>query len=59
MQTPIEKATETNSQHNIELRCLLLRLIDPDDLGHAVSNEVRAEIVRVLNTSKTNRGELQ
>lgn len=59
MQTPIEKAAEVISQHNIELRCLLLRLIDPDDFGHAVSNEVRMEIVRMLNSSKTNRGERQ
>lgn len=41
MQTPIEQAAELIAMHNVQLRCLLLRLIDPEDLGHAVSEEVR------------------
>jgi len=38
---PIERAAERITEHNIKLRSFLLRLIDPEDLGHAVTNEVR------------------
>lgn len=34
-------AAERLAHRNIELRSFLLRLIDPDDLGHAVTQEVR------------------
>lgn len=40
--TPIELAAERITDHNIKLRTFLLRLLDPEDLGHAVTNEVRA-----------------
>lgn len=38
---PIELAAERITEHNVMLRAFLLRLIDPEDLGHAVTNEVR------------------
>jgi predicted phage gp36 major capsid-like protein len=38
---------------NLELRAFLARLIDPEDLGHAVPPEVRAEALRVLIPSAT------
>lgn len=38
---------------NLELRQFLLRLIDPDDLGHAVPQHVREEALRVLVPSAT------
>lgn len=38
---------------NMELRSFLLRLIDPDDLGHAVPQHVRQEALRVLVPSAT------
>lgn len=40
MQTLLATA-ERLALRNVELRSFLLRLIDPDDLGHAVSQEVR------------------
>jgi hypothetical protein len=44
----IELAAEAIAMHNIKLRCLLLRMIDPEDLGHAVSEEVRELISQAL-----------
>lgn len=45
---PNEKTTSTEeaiakalSEYNVRLRMFLLRLTDPDDLGHAVTPEVR------------------
>lgn len=35
--------------HNVALRSFLLRLLDPDDLGFAVSAEVRGEATKLLN----------
>ena len=37
----MERAAENITKHNVQLRVFLLRLIDPDDLGHAVTDEVR------------------
>ena len=37
----IEAAAEQLAERNIALRAFLLRLVDPEDLGHAVTNEVR------------------
>lgn len=39
--TPLELAAERIADHNIRLRTFLLRLLNPDDLGHAVTPEVR------------------
>jgi hypothetical protein len=38
---------------NVELRAFILRLIDPEDLGHAVPQHVREEALRVLVPSAT------
>ncbi len=37
----IERAAERLADHNVRLRTFLLRMLDPEDLGHAVSQEVR------------------
>lgn len=39
--SPIERTAERLATHNVAMRSFLLRLIDPEDLGHAVTNEVR------------------
>jgi len=49
MKSPLEMAAEAIAMHNVELRVLLLRLIDPEDLGYAVSSEVRQLIAQKLN----------
>lgn len=36
------------AERNVALRVFILRLLDPEDLGHAVSPEVRAEAGKVL-----------
>lgn len=38
---------------NVQLRAFLLRLLDPEDLAHAVSAEVRREALRLLVPSAT------
>ena len=38
---------------NIQLRAFIIRIMDPEDLGHAVSTEVREEALRVLVPSAT------
>jgi hypothetical protein len=38
---PLELAAERLADHNVRLRSFLLRLLDPEDLGHAVTDEVR------------------
>jgi hypothetical protein len=41
-QQSVEEATaKALSDYNVRLRMFLLRLTDPDDLGHAVTPEVR------------------
>ncbi len=49
MKSPLEMAAEAIALRNVELRVLLLRLIDPEDLGHAVNGEVRQLIAQKLN----------
>ncbi len=50
----IELAAEAIAMHNVKLRCFLLRLIDPDDLGHSVSDEVRKIALKLLNRERHN-----
>lgn len=46
------KATaESLASKNVMLRCFLLRLLDPDDLGHSINQEVRQLIQQLLNTN--------
>lgn len=49
MKSTLEQAADNIALHNVELRSLLLRLIDPEDLGHSVTPEVRQLILRILN----------
>jgi hypothetical protein len=46
--TPIELAAERLAAHNVALRTFLLRLLEPEDLGHAVTQEVRDEARRLV-----------
>ena len=45
------KTAESLADYNVRLRMFLLRLCDPDDLGHSVSAEVR-QLAAELATSK-------
>jgi hypothetical protein len=49
----IELAAEAIAMHNVILRCLLMRMIDPEGLGHAVSEEVRHLISQALVRPRT------
>lgn len=54
---PIVKAAESIAMDNVLLRCFLLRLLDPEDLGHAVTEEVRKEALElVVSHRKTKKG---
>lgn len=43
----LERAAELITDHNVAMRSFLLRMLDPEDLGLAVTNEVR-ELARNL-----------
>lgn len=45
--TSIERAAERITDHNVAMRAFLLRILNPEDLGLAVTNEVR-ELARNL-----------
>ena len=49
----LKKAAEAIAEKNLKMRDLLTRMLDPEEFGHAVSNEVRAEIRKVLRSSQT------
>ena len=40
-ESSLVRAAERITAHNVAMRSFLLRLIDPEDLGLAVTNEVR------------------
>ena len=42
-------AAERITAHNVALRSFILRLLDPEDLGHAVSPEVRQKAGTLLS----------
>lgn len=50
----MRQAAERIAEHNVQLRSFLLRLLDPDDLGHAVSAEVRSLASRIINMQRSN-----
>ena len=50
--TPIELAAERLAAHNVQLRTFLLRLLDPEDLGHAVTAEVRQLASKLVKTPR-------
>lgn len=47
----LEAAAERITMHNVRMRVFLLRLVDHEDLGHAVTNEVR-ELASALLTMR-------
>jgi hypothetical protein len=47
--TDYKSTAEALAARNVELRRFLLRLLDPDDLGWAVSEEVRQLVREILN----------
>lgn len=49
-------AAERIADHNVKLRSFLLRLLDPEDLGHAVSPEVREEAKVLVNMPRMANG---
>jgi hypothetical protein len=55
--SPLVEAAEAIATRNVALRTFLLRLLDPEDLGHAVTAEVRHEALRLLlpHRSSTSR----
>lgn len=44
----LEAAATAIAERNLAMRDLLMRMLDPDDLGYAVGKEVRREIRTVL-----------
>ncbi len=46
-------AARAIAMRNVMLRAFLLRLLDPEDLGHAVTAEVRHEALRLLTPSRS------
>lgn len=48
----LEAAAESIAMRNVQLRSFLLRLLDPHDLGHSVSQEVRDAVQKVLLGAK-------
>ncbi len=45
----LRAAADRITAHNVALRSFLLRLLDPEDLGHAVSQEVRQKATVLLS----------
>lgn len=52
----LENAAERITMHNIKLRVFLMRLVDADDLGHAVTNEVRQLASELLTMERDDVG---
>lgn len=50
----LTRAAERIADHNVQLRSFLLRLLDPDDLGWAVTDEVRALACALLHDHRRN-----
>jgi len=46
--TQIEKERESSKEKTV----LLKRLLDPDDLGHAVTNEVRKQAYAIISNDQ-------
>ena len=44
----LQEAAKAIAERDLRMRDLLMRMLDPDDLGYAVSEEVRREIRTVL-----------
>lgn len=50
----LKRAAQSIAEQNLRMRDLLTRMLDPEDLGYAVSNEVRAEIKKVVRRAHSN-----
>lgn len=48
----LQRAAERITDHNVQLRAFLLRLLDPEDLGHAVTPEVRQKAQTLLTMQR-------
>jgi len=48
----LRAAAERIAAHNVALRSFLLRLLDPEDLGHAVTPEVRKNVSVLLSMQR-------
>ena len=48
----LQDAADSIAMRNVQLRSFLLRLLDPDDLGHSVSQEVRDAVQKILLGAK-------
>lgn len=48
----LRRAAERIADHNVQLRTFLLRLLDPEDLGHAVTLEVRQKAQSLLTRQR-------
>ena len=48
----MEAAAETIAMRNVQLRSFILRLLDPDDFGHSISQEVRDAAQQLLLGAK-------
>jgi hypothetical protein len=53
--TPLALAARAIAMRNVTLRIFLLRLLDPEDLGHAVTAEVRHEALRLLVPNRSSK----
>jgi len=51
--SPLIRAADAIARRNVALRTLLLRLLDPEDLGCSVSAPVRARIEAELFSHRT------
>lgn len=48
----LQDAADSIAMRNVQLRSFLLRLLDPNDLGHSVTQEVRDAVQTVLLGAK-------
>ena len=48
----LQDAADNIAMRNVQLRSFLLRLLDPNDLGHSVTQEVRDAVQKVLLGAK-------
>lgn len=48
----LQDAADSIAMRNVQLRSFLLRLLDPNDLGHSVTQEVRDAVQAVLLGAK-------
>lgn len=49
----LEGAAMVLADHNVKLRSFLLRLSDPEDLGHGIPEDVRKEARKLTSMERT------